>query len=178
MRCQCSRIALLHSAATERDVDGSTHTLEKCLGVLRMTLGPQKPSLEQKTSKNDQSKTRLLTLPTDSEERKNVPLLSGCLKYFPAALAGIARVSKAGNDKHNPGEPLHHARGKSIDHGDCILRHLTDVVDLTAARDRGETSISPETILLEVSQLAWRTLAYSQELHEQFGAPLAPAAKK
>lgn len=128
-------------------------------------------------SQNGSQPTRILTLPTDSNERKNVPLLSGCLKYFPAALAGVANVSKLGNDKHNPGEPLHHARGKSTDHGDCILRHLTDLEDLLAANYRGSSSATPESILMEASQLAWRALAYSQELHERFGAPLAPGAK-
>lgn len=118
---------------------------------------------------------RILTLPTDSAERKNYPLLSGCLKYFPAALAGIANISKLGNDKHNPGQPMHHARGKSADHGDCILRHLTDTEDLLAAVSRGEATA--EQVLIEASQLAWRALAYSQELHERFGAPLAPGAK-
>jgi hypothetical protein len=29
-----------------------------------------------------------------------------------------------------------------------------------------------------VNQLAWRVLAYSQELHEKFGSPLAPGAKE
>ncbi len=118
-----------------------------------------------------------LTLPTDSLERKNYPLLSGCLKYFPAALAGVANVSKLGNDKHNPGLPLHHARGKSMDHGDCILRHLVDTEDLISAQGQG-AAVTPEQILFEASQLAWRALAYSQELHEAFGAPLAPGAKK
>lgn len=113
-----------------------------------------------------------LTLPTDSEERKNHPLLSGCLKYFPAALAGVAKVSKLGNDKHNPGQELHHARGKSMDHGDCIVRHLIDTEDLLSA------SAEKEQILFEANQLAWRALAYSQELHEKFGSPLAPGAKK
>lgn len=119
-----------------------------------------------------------LTLPTDSEERKGYPLLSGCLKYFAAALAGVARTSKNGNDKHNPGQPLHHARGKSSDHGDCIVRHLMDVEDLLAARERGDASITDRQILDEAGSLAWRALAYSQELHEKLGAaPLAPAAK-
>ena len=66
------------------------------------------------------------TLTTDSQERKGVPLARGVLDYFPAALAEVARLSKAGNDKHNPGEEMHHARGKSTDHADCILRHLTE----------------------------------------------------
>lgn len=118
-----------------------------------------------------------LTLPTDSEERKNVPLLRGCLRYFPAALAGVARISEAGNRKHNPGQEMHHARGKSSDHGDCIVRHLVDVQDLLAAHERG-LDTSYIALLNEVNQLAWRALALSQELHEKYGfAPLAPGAK-
>lgn len=120
---------------------------------------------------------RLLTLPTDSAERKNYPMLSGLLNYFPAALAGAANTSKLGNDKHNPGQPLHHARGKSMDHGDCIIRHLMDTENLKASFKAGESSVKQSDILLEANQLVWRALAYSQQLHEEFGAPLAPAAK-
>lgn len=121
---------------------------------------------------------RKLTLPTDSEARKGYPMLSGVLKYFAAALAGVARTSKIGNDKHNPGQPLHHARGKSMDHGDCIVRHLMDIEDLLAARERGDTTASDAEILTEAGSLCWRALAYSQELHEKLGAaPLAPGAK-
>lgn len=121
--------------------------------------------------------TPRLTLPTDSEERKNVPLLRGCLRYFPAALAGVARISDAGNRKHNPGQEMHHARGKSSDHGDCIVRHLVDVQDLLASHERGQ-DLSYGALLNEVNQLAWRALALSQELHERFGnAPLAPGAR-
>lgn len=118
-----------------------------------------------------------MTLPTDSIARKDYPLFRGLLRYFPAALAGVARTSKLGNDKHNPGEGMHHARNKSADQGDCILRHLIDVEDLLAAMDRGEP-ITPDQLLNEVNQMAWRALAFSQELHEKLGAPLAPGAKK
>lgn len=125
-----------------------------------------------------------MTLPVDSQERKNFPLLRGCLRYFPAALAGVALTSKLGNDKHNPGEELHHARGKSSDHGDCIVRHLMDVQDMLAEFDRrvhgAEGPLGSDevkAVLNEVNQLAWRALAYSQELHEALGAPLAPGAK-
>lgn len=117
-----------------------------------------------------------MTLPTDSNDRKNYALFNGCFRYFPAALAGIAKTSKLGNDKHNPGQEMHHARNKSGDHGDCILRHLMDVEDLLARKGRGE-EVSDENILAEVSSMAWRALALSQELHEKFGAPLAPGAK-
>jgi hypothetical protein len=118
------------------------------------------------------TKGKKFTLPTDSAERKEVPLLRGCFRYFPAALAGVAAVSKRGNDKHNPGEELHHARGKSSDHGDCLLRHLMDAQDLLAAGG------SKAAILTEVDQIAWRALAYSQELHERLEkSPLAPGAR-
>lgn len=125
-----------------------------------------------------------LTLPTDSAKRKRYPLRKGVFNYFPAALAGVAQVSIDGNDKHNPGQPLHHARGKSADHADCVDRHLTDLEDLLAAIQREETDarlshLDPRVLALltEASQLAWRALALSQELHEKYdGAPLAPAA--
>ena len=120
---------------------------------------------------------RRLTLPTDSHARKMIPRHSGCDAYFPAALAGVAFHSMKGNEKHNPGQPLHHARGKSNDHADCIKRHMTDIDDLLAARSRGE-DVSPREILDEVDALSWRALAFSQELHENIGgAPLAPAAR-
>lgn len=124
---------------------------------------------------------RRSTLPTDSDERKGVPVYSGVVAYFPAALAGVARISKAGNDKHNPGQPLHHARGKSMDHADCILRHMIDLADLLAEIDRAKPGEAKpvEQALAEVSNLAWRALAYSQQLHEKLGgAPLAPGAKE
>lgn len=116
------------------------------------------------------------TLPTDSNDRKNYALFSGCLRYFPAALAGVAKTSKLGNDKHNPGQEMHHARNKSQDHGDCIIRHLVDINDLLAAKERGE-KVDDELILAEVGSMAWRALAFSQEIHEKLGAPLAPGAK-
>lgn len=112
------------------------------------------------------------TLPTDSAARKEYPLFRGLLRYFPAALAGVAQHSKQGNDKHNPGEDMHHARGKSSDHADCIVRHLIDLADMEAS------DASVRLLLTEVNALAWRALALSQELHEKYGgAPLAPGAR-
>lgn len=118
----------------------------------------------------------MITLPTDSAARKRVPMYAGVLAYFPASLAGVARVSWDGNCKHNPGEPLHHARGKSMDHADCIVRHLLDLHDLLAALDRG-AAVDEAAILSEASAMCWRALALSQELHERFGAPMAPGAR-
>lgn len=117
-----------------------------------------------------------MTLPVDSNDRKNYAVFRGCLRYFPAALAGVSKTSKLGNDKHNLGQEMHHARNKSQDHGDCILRHLMDVEDLLAAHSRGE-DVKVEEILIEIDSMAWRALALSQSIHEAFGAPLAPGAK-
>lgn len=108
-----------------------------------------------------------LVLPVESEDRKEIPLTTGVLDYFPAALAEVARLSKAGNDKHNPGEPLHHARGKSTDHADCISRHLLD---------RGR--IDPTDGISHTVKLAWRALALLQEELEAQGAPLARGARE
>ena len=33
-------------------------------------------------------------LPTDSEERKEIPIFSGVLNYFPLAIAAVARISR------------------------------------------------------------------------------------
>lgn len=123
-----------------------------------------------------------LTLPTDSDERKRYPIFRGALRYFPAALAGVGNISLLGNEKHNPGEEMHHARGKSTDHADCIVRHLMDAADMEAANARnpnkGGEPFTPEQILTEGRQMAWRALAFLQEMEERYGAPLAPGARE
>lgn len=94
-----------------------------------------------------------------SAERKAEPIHSGVLLYFPDALAAVARVSKAGNDKHNPGEPLHWARHKSTDQMDCATRHtLTPKL------------VDPETGEPELAAAVWRLLAELQLLEEQRNA--------
>jgi dATP/dGTP diphosphohydrolase len=105
------------------------------------------------------------TLPVDSLARKDIPLARGLLDYFPAALAAVAELSRVGNDKHNPGEPLHWARGKSSDHADCIMRHLSE---------RG--TIDTDGLSHSV-KVAWRALALLQEELEAAGAPKARGAK-
>lgn len=88
-------------------------------------------------------------------------MAEGLLWYFPNALAEVARVSKAGNDQHNPGQPMHHSRGKSSDHADCILRHLVDAGTLDSDGMR------------HTAKVAWRALALLQEeIERQEGAPL------
>lgn len=69
---------------------------------------------------------RMVKITEDSQERKNTPIATGVLDYFPLTIAAMAQLSKKGNDKHNPGQPLHWSKDKSNDHADCVARHLID----------------------------------------------------
>lgn len=90
-------------------------------------------------------------MPSDSEARKRTPITTGVIDYFPDALTAIAEVSWLGNQKHNPGEPMHWSRGKSNDHADCVARHL---IERGTRDDKG---------VRHSAQLAWRALALLQE---------------
>ena len=92
-------------------------------------------------------------LPTDSKLRKSIPIVSGVLDYFPDAIAAVALVSVAGNEKHNPGQPLHWSRDKSDDHADCVGRHLLE---------RGHFDKVGNIEVRHTAQLAWRALALLQ----------------
>jgi hypothetical protein len=82
--------------------------------------------------------------------RKAIPIVTGVLDYFPDAIAAVAEVSRVGNEQHNPGEPMHWARGKSMDQADCIGRHLID---------RGKLDSDG---LRHSAKVAWRALALLQ----------------
>lgn len=68
-----------------------------------------------------------VVLTTNAQARKNTPIFSGVLRYFPRALAAVAAVSQIGNEQHNPGQPLHWDRSKSTDEYDALARHLLEV---------------------------------------------------
>lgn len=105
------------------------------------------------------------TLPTGSQDRKDIPMVRGLLDYFPAALAEVARLSMEGNRKHNPGSELHWSRDKSTDHADCIMRHLVE-----------RETVDTDGFLHDV-KVAWRALAQLQVTLEKRGAPKARGAK-
>lgn len=92
-----------------------------------------------------------LSLPDADAIRGDYPMFDGLLAYFPNALAEVSKVSKIGNDQHNPGEPMHWDRSKSRDHENKIIRHLADI----GKKDgRG---------VRHAARLAWRALALLQE---------------
>lgn len=95
--------------------------------------------------------TRATTLPDEPAERKKHPIASGLLDYFPDALVAVSSVSWKGNEQHNPGQPLHWARGKSTDEADTMLRHFLQ----RGSRDTDGTRHS--------AKMVWRALALLQK---------------
>lgn len=65
-------------------------------------------------------------LPTDPQERKKLQLYTFMFNYFPDAWLEVVRVARLGNEQHNPGEPLHWARGKSTDQMNAAFNHIFD----------------------------------------------------
>lgn len=109
----------------------------------------------------------------NSANRKRYPVTTGFLDYFPDAVQAAAEVSFVGNEKHNPGEPMHHARGKSNDHADCIARHLME---------RGgfvDEVVGDKVYRIRHSAaLLWRAAALLQEELEVEGLCSLPRAAK
>ena len=104
-------------------------------------------------------------LPVDATKRKEIPIGTGVLDYFPAALAEVAKVSFEGNKQHNANEELHWARGKSTDQFDTMVRHSLERGTFDADGQRHS------------AKMAWRALAILQLELEAEGAPVARGAK-
>ena len=100
-------------------------------------------------------------LPSDAQERKSIPIASGVIDYFTSALLEVAKVSEAGNRQHNPGQPLHWARGKSMDQADTMMRHFMERGSFDTDKVRHS------------AKMCWRSLAILQLELEADGAPMA-----
>jgi hypothetical protein len=88
---------------------------------------------------------------TDKDKRKQIPIYSGVLKYFPDAIAEVAKCSYAGNQQHHPDKPLHWDRSKSTDELDALVRHLME---------SGQTDTDG---IRHSAKVAWRALAHLQK---------------
>ena len=104
---------------------------------------------------NPLGSTRATTLPLTGQERKQYPVASGVLDYFPDALVAIAHVSYVGNTQHNPGEPVHWAREKSTDQADTMIRHFLERGAIDGDGQR------------HTAKMCWRALALLQLELEQ-----------
>ena len=92
---------------------------------------------------------------TLKDNRKDYPVYTGVIKYFPDALREVSRISRIGNEQHHAGEPLHWDKNKSTDHLDALMRHLleADKVD-----DDGASHLA---------KVAWRALAALQDVFDK-----------
>lgn len=86
----------------------------------------------------------------EAQKRKNTPVFSGVIAYFPRAIQEVARVSQIGNDQHHKGEPLHWDMSKSQDEADAGLRH---------AIDHAMGNPVDDDSALHLGKKAWRALA-------------------
>jgi len=87
----------------------------------------------------------------EASKRKETPVFSGVLNYFPDAIREVSQCSFVGNEQHNPGSPLHWDRSKSGDEKDALVRHLLDAgtIDTDGIRHS--------------AKVAWRALANLQK---------------
>lgn len=109
---------------------------------------------------------RDVSLPDDAGARNGYPMADGLLYYFPNALAEVSKISRIGNEQHNPGEDMHWSRGKSTDHANKIIRHL---IDAGKTDDKGNR---------HSALVAWRALALLQEeLEAAYDLPLPKNAR-
>jgi hypothetical protein len=100
---------------------------------------------------------------SDSQLRKMMPVGVVATEYFPLGDRGRAAVSWVGNEKHNPNEHLHWARGKSDDHLDALVRHLQDMA--APGADGWDTVVLPDGRVYQVrhaSAASWRASAIAQ----------------
>jgi hypothetical protein len=105
-------------------------------------------------------------LPTDPKERKEIPIYSGFVKYFPKGMAAVAMLSFIANKQHNPGQPLHWAKEKSTDELDALMRHLDEIAQ--------GVDYDTDEVLMDI-KVAWRAMA---NLERRLDAGMAPRKPK
>lgn len=87
-----------------------------------------------------------------AQERKNTPVYSGALVYFPDALKEVSKASLAGNIQHGNGDKLFWDKTKSSDNEDALVRHLID---------HSKNPVDDDGVL-HLAKVAWRSLAALQ----------------
>jgi hypothetical protein len=93
----------------------------------------------------------------EAQKRKNAPIHSGLLMYFPDACWAVAECSYIANEQHNPGEPMHWNREKSGDELDALIRHAF------------QAEVMDNDNILHATKVAWRGMANLQKVLEARG---------
>ena len=146
--------------STDGSLQSSSETRTEKLWGLRQELSsthsPPAPSTNSQSSSSldvPNSPPVSGVLPEADAARKSLPIFEGVLNYFPDALLAVSEVSRIGNDQHNPGQPLHWNKAKSMNQYDTLLRHLLD----HRAGKRRDTDGARH-----LAKAAWRALAALQ----------------
>lgn len=87
-----------------------------------------------------------------NEGRKDVPLFTGLVQYFPDALKHVAHCSEMANKQHNGEGSTHWDKSKSKQELDSMLRHLFDSIHEDVDSDG----------IYHLAKVAWRSLAELQ----------------
>ena len=98
-----------------------------------------------------------MALPTDSELRKQIPIYSGFVCYFPDAMGAVAQLSFIANEQHSPGEKMKWAKPKSDDQQDALMRHMIDDCHPDVPNRDSDG-------VLHLTKEAWRGMAALQRL--------------
>lgn len=105
-------------------------------------------------------------LPTDPKFRKEIPMVTCLLDYFPEALMAVAANSRKATQQHHPDREDHWARQVSTDEANCIVRHLIDRGTIDTDGVRHSTKV------------AWRALALLQkEIEAANGLPISRGSR-
>lgn len=68
-----------------------------------------------------------LILPAAAEERKQIPVYSAFVRFFPRAIVAVTQKSMEGQRQHNPdGDTIKWIRSASSDDKDALMRHVID----------------------------------------------------
>jgi hypothetical protein len=93
----------------------------------------------------------MLKIEMTAKDRKESPVCSGVLKYFPDAMIEVSKCSYKGQQQHNPDKPLAWDRSKSGDELDALARHLLQAGTLDSDGIRHSAKV------------CWRALANLQK---------------
>jgi hypothetical protein len=132
----------------EFDRNSTSSTINPTMKMSKEELG-----LEEKhiTRTGGLFPTGTRSMDTKPNTRKEKPVFTGVLNYFPDAILEIAKCSYIGQKQHNPNKPLSWDRSKSGDELDALARHLL-----------GAGTLDTDGIK-HSAKVAWRALANLQK---------------
>ena len=68
-----------------------------------------------------------LILPSAAEERKQIPVYSAFVRFFPRAIVAVTKMSMEGQRQHNAnGDSIKWIRSASSDDKDALMRHVLE----------------------------------------------------